>query len=135
MQRGVRVQPEGQREHDGEHRASSNFLVRRSELSHPRGARRYLIANTETRGKQIVWSTHCHNDLGLATANSLAAVQQGARQIEVTLNGIGERAGNTSLEECVMALRTRQEHFPVYCGIDTKMIMKASKQARNYGAQ
>ena len=96
--------------------------------SHPRGARRYLIANTETRGKQIVWSTHCHNDLGLATANSLAAVQQGARQIEVTLNGIGERAGNTSLEECVMALRTRQEHFPVYCGIDTKMIMKASKQ-------
>ena len=102
--------------------------------SHPRGARRYLIANTETRGKQIVWSTHCHNDLGLATANSLAAVQQGARQIEVTLNGIGERAGNTSLEECVMALRTRQEHFPVYCGIDTKMIMKASKQARNYGA-
>ena len=81
-----------------------------------------------------MWSTHCHNDLGLATANSLAAVQQGARQIEVTLNGIGERAGNTSLEECVMALRTRQEHFPVYCGIDTKMIMKASKQARNSGA-
>ena len=81
-----------------------------------------------------MWSTHCHNDLGLATANSLAAVQQGARQIEVTLNGIGERAGNTSLEECVMALRTRQEHFPVYCGIDTKMIMKASKQARNYRA-
>ena len=110
-------------------RSAAQFFL---ETSHPRGARRYLIANTETRGKQIVWSTHCHNDLGLATANSLAAVQQGARQIEVTLNGIGERAGNTSLEECVMALRTRQEHFPVYCGIDTKMIMKASKQARNY---
>ena len=77
-----------------------------------------------------MWSTHCHNDLGLATANSLAAVQQGARQIEVTLNGIGERAGNTSLEETVMALRTRPQLFPVYCEIDTKQIMRTSKMVR-----
>ena len=92
----------------------------------------YLIANTETGGKHITWSTHCHDDLGLATANSLAAVQQGARQIEVTLNGIGERAGNTSLEETVMALRTRPHLFPVYCTIDTKQIMKASRMVSAY---
>ena len=92
----------------------------------------YLIANTETGGKDIIWSTHCHNDLGLATANSLAAVQQGARQIEVTLNGIGERAGNTSLEETVMALMTRSMHFPVYVDIDTKQIMSSSKMVSSY---
>ncbi len=92
----------------------------------------YLIANVDTKGKHVVWSTHCHNDLGLATANSLAAVQQGARQIEVTINGIGERAGNTSLEETVMALRTRPQHFPVYCDIDTKQIMRASKMVSGF---
>ena len=92
----------------------------------------YLIANTETHGREIIWSTHCHNDLGLATANSLAAVQQGARQIEVTLNGIGERAGNTSLEEVVMALRTRPQHFPVHCEIDTRQIMRTSKMVASY---
>lgn len=92
----------------------------------------YLIANTPTHGKNVVWSTHCHNDLGLATANSLAAVQQGARQIEVTLNGIGERAGNTSLEETVMALNTRSVHFPVHCEIDTQQIMKASRLVSSY---
>ena len=69
----------------------------------------YLIAKTPVGDRNIVWSTHCHNDLGLATANSLAAVQQGARQVEVTLNSLGERAGNTSLEEVVMALRTRPQ--------------------------
>src|SRR5207244_13402835 len=57
---------------------------------------------------RVTWSAHCHNDLGLAVANSLAAVHNGARQIECTINGIGERAGNTSLEEVLMALRTRK---------------------------
>ncbi len=57
-------------------------------------------------------STHCHNDLGLATANTLAAIQAGARQVEVTVNGLGERAGNASLEEVVMALRTRPGPVP-----------------------
>jgi len=92
----------------------------------------YLIAKTPTAGKDVVWSTHCHNDLGLATANSLAAVQQGARQVEVTLNSLGERAGNTSLEEVVMALRTRPQHFPVYCDIDTRQIMRTSKMVASY---
>jgi len=92
----------------------------------------YLIEKTDTKGKDVVWSTHCHNDLGLATANSLAAVQQGARQVEVTLNSLGERAGNTSLEEVVMALRTRPQHFPVFCDIDTRQIMRASKMVASY---
>jgi len=92
----------------------------------------YLIKNTPTGGKNIIWSTHCHNDLGLATANSLAAVQLGARQVEVTLNSLGERAGNTSLEEVVMALRTRPQHFPVYCDINTRQIMRTSKMVASY---
>ena len=92
----------------------------------------YLIEKTPTGGKDVVWSTHCHNDLGLATANSLAAVQQGARQVEVTLNSLGERAGNTSLEEVVMALRTRPQHFTVHCDIDTRQIMRTSKMVASY---
>jgi 2-isopropylmalate synthase len=68
---------------------------------------RYLRENVPG-GKDVIFSTHCHNDLGLATANTLAGVQNGARQIEVTINGIGERAGNTSLEETVMAIHVRQ---------------------------
>ncbi|MGH7860504.1 MAG: 2-isopropylmalate synthase, partial [Candidatus Binatia bacterium] len=76
---------------------------------------RTLISRTEG-GDRVVWSAHCHNDLGLAVANSLAAVQAGARQVECTVNGIGERAGNTSLEEVVMAIRTRRD---VFHGIDT----------------
>ena len=63
-------------------------------------------------GRGATVSVHCHNDLGLATANTLAAVQAGARQVEVTINGLGERAGNASLEEVVMALRTRPGQFP-----------------------
>ncbi|MGB4872723.1 MAG: hypothetical protein WBP47_21925, partial [Candidatus Promineifilaceae bacterium] len=66
---------------------------------------KYLIANTPGADK-VVWSVHCHDDLGLATANTLAGVQTGARQVEVTINGIGERAGNTSLEEVAMAIVT-----------------------------
>ena len=72
-------------------------------------------------------STHCHNDLGLAVANSLAAVQAGARQVECTVNGIGERAGNASLEEVVMALRTRRDAMPFTTGITTEVISRASK--------
>lgn len=78
-------------------------------------------------GRAII-SVHCHNDLGLAVANSLAAVRAGARQIECTVNGIGERAGNTSLEEVVMALRTRRDFFrAVTCAVNTREIVKASR--------
>jgi 2-isopropylmalate synthase len=77
---------------------------------------------------QAVWSVHCHNDLGLAVANSLAGVAiGGARQIECTINGLGERAGNTALEEVVMALRTRADYFNLTLGIDTTQIVPASK--------
>ncbi len=72
-------------------------------------------------------SVHCHNDLGLGSANSLAAVVNGARQVECTVNGIGERAGNTSLEEVVMILKTRQDIYPFSTGIKTKEIYKTSK--------
>ena len=65
---------------------------------------------------QAVFSAHCHNDLGLAVANSLAAIQGGVRQVECTINGIGERAGNASLEEIVMALRVRQDRLPYDTG-------------------
>jgi 2-isopropylmalate synthase len=76
---------------------------------------------------KVVWSVHCHNDLGLAVANSLAAVLNGARQVECTINGLGERAGNASLEEIVMAVRTRQDVFPCDTGIDATQIVPASK--------
>ncbi|MEI2767065.1 MAG: 2-isopropylmalate synthase [Nitrosomonas sp.] len=76
---------------------------------------------------KAVFSVHCHNDLGLAVANSLAAVMNGARQIECTINGLGERAGNASLEEVVMAIRTRQDYFPCDTRIDATHIVSASK--------
>ena len=76
---------------------------------------------------KAVWSTHCHNDLGMAVANSLAAVMNGARQVECTINGLGERAGNASLEEIVMAVKTRSDIFPCATGIDTTQIVAASK--------
>lgn len=76
---------------------------------------------------KAVWSTHCHNDLGLAVANSLSAVLNGARQVECTINGLGERAGNASLEEVVMAVRTRRDLFPVETGIDATQIVPASR--------
>jgi 2-isopropylmalate synthase len=76
---------------------------------------------------KAVWSTHCHNDLGLAVANSLSAVLNGARQVECTINGLGERAGNASLEEIVMAVRTRKDLFPVETHIDTTQIVPASR--------
>ena len=74
----------------------------------------------------IVFATHCHNDLGMATANALAAVEAGARQIECTINGLGERAGNTALEEVVMALKVRNDIMPYRTGIDTTKIMNIS---------
>jgi len=76
---------------------------------------------------RAVVSIHCHNDLGLATANSLMALQAGARQVECTVNGIGERAGNASLEEIVMALRTRADVYNLYTGINTKEIYNTSR--------
>ncbi|PZQ43612.1 MAG: 2-isopropylmalate synthase [Micavibrio aeruginosavorus] len=80
---------------------------------------------------KCVISTHCHNDLGLAVANSLAGVSAGARQIECTINGIGERAGNAALEEVVMALKTRSDKMPFDCSVDSTMIMKASRTLAN----
>jgi 2-isopropylmalate synthase len=75
----------------------------------------------------VVWSVHCHNDLGLATANSLSALRAGARQVEVCVNGIGERAGNTALEEIVMALRTHRSTLGFTTGVDTREISRTSR--------
>ncbi len=85
-----------------------------------------LIENIPNADKAI-FSVHCHNDLGLAVANSLSAVINGARQVECTINGLGERAGNASLEEVVMAVRTRKDLFPVETHLDTTQIMPASR--------
>jgi 2-isopropylmalate synthase len=76
---------------------------------------------------KAVFSVHCHNDLGLAVANSLAGLEGGARQIECTVNGIGERAGNAAMEEVVMAIRTRGDVLPYVTGVDTTMLTRASK--------
>jgi len=84
------------------------------------------------KGSGVIWSVHCHNDLGMATANTLAGVGVGVRQVEVTINGIGERAGNTSLEEVVMALHTRRKHFDLNTNIDTEQIIKTSRMVSNY---
>ncbi len=87
---------------------------------------RQLIARVPDSGK-VIWSTHCHNDLGLAVANSLSAVLNGARQVECTINGLGERAGNASLEEVVMAVRTRRDIFNLDTRIDATQIVPTSK--------
>lgn len=79
----------------------------------------------------VVWSTHCHNDLGMAVANSLAAVLAGARQVECTINGLGERAGNASLEEIVMAVRTRRDIFGIDSAIDATQIVPISRLVSN----
>jgi 2-isopropylmalate synthase len=84
---------------------------------------RERVANSD----KAIFSTHCHNDLGLAVANSLAALKAGARQIECTINGIGERAGNAALEEVVMAVRTRGDVLPYRTGIESTMLARASK--------
>jgi 2-isopropylmalate synthase len=80
----------------------------------------------------VIWSVHCHNDLGLATANTLAGVAAGVRQVEVTINGIGERAGNTSLEEVVMSLHTRKGFYNLRTNVDSTQIMKTSRMVSNY---
>lgn len=95
------------------------------------GLIRHLRANV-AGGKDVIFSVHCHNDLGLATANTLAGVANGARQIEVTLNGIGERAGNTSLEETVMALHTRQAVFDLETNIVNHEIHRTSDMVSRY---
>jgi len=87
---------------------------------------RYMVQNVEGADK-VIFSTHCHNDLGLAVANSLAGVQGGARQVECAINGLGERAGNAALEEIVMALKVRADRLPYATGIDTTHITRASR--------
>ncbi|MCJ7434969.1 MAG: 2-isopropylmalate synthase [Anaerolineales bacterium] len=91
-----------------------------------------IIKNTPGMHEGITVSVHCHDDLGLATANTLAGIQAGARQAEVTINGIGERAGNTSLEEVVMTLKTRRPIFNLETGIETQQLSRVSKLVSNY---
>jgi len=91
---------------------------------------KHLKNNVPNIDKAVI-STHCQNDLGLATANSLAAIRNGARQIECTINGIGERAGNTALEEVVMAIKTRHDMYNFECNIDTTHITRISRLIQN----
>ena len=91
-----------------------------------------IIKNTPGMHEGITVSVHCHDDLGMATANTLAGIRAGARQAEVTINGIGERAGNTSLEEVVMTLKTRHPIFNLETGIETPQISRISKLVSNY---
>jgi 2-isopropylmalate synthase len=91
-----------------------------------------IIKNTPGMHDGITISVHCHDDLGMATANTLAGIRAGARQAEVTVNGIGERAGNTSMEEVVMALKTRKPVFNLDTGIETQQISRVSKLVSNY---
>jgi len=85
-----------------------------------------IMANVAD-SKKVIWSVHCHNDLGLAVSNALTAIKHGVRQIECAVNGIGERAGNTSLEEVVMAIRTRKDFFKATTGVKATEIYKTSK--------
>ncbi len=87
-----------------------------------------MLINKVPGADNVIFATHCHNDLGMATANSLAAVEGGARQIECTINGLGERAGNTALEEVVMALKVRGDIMPFETRIDTTKIMNISRR-------
>ena len=91
----------------------------------------FLRENTPG-GKDVIWSAHCHDDLGCATANTLAAIEGGARQVEVTINGIGERAGNTALEEVVMAIHTRPQTYGVTTNIVTEELARSSRLVSNY---
>lgn len=86
-----------------------------------------ILLNKVPNADKAIFSTHCHNDLGLAVANSLSAVKQGARQVECTINGLGERAGNAALEEIVMAVHTRQDVFDCKTNIDTQQIVPVSR--------
>ncbi len=93
-----------------------------------------MLKNRVPGADNVVFSTHCHNDLGLAVANSLAGVLAGARQVECTINGIGERAGNAALEEIVMAIKVRKDRMPFATGVKTEMIARASKLVSNVTA-
>ncbi len=86
-----------------------------------------MLRETVPGGDKVVWSTHCHNDLGMAVANSLAGVRAGARQIECTINGLGERAGNAALEEVVMAMKVRGDILPYWTEVDSTKFTRASK--------
>lgn len=90
------------------------------------------VRNRCLKGRDVVLSTHCHDDLGLAVANSLAGVRAGARQVECTINGIGERAGNAALEEIVMGIRVRKEQYGVDTGIDTRQLTNVSRLVSTY---
>ena len=96
-------------------------------LPHEFGARIHTLMERVPTIHKAVLSVHCHNDLGLAVANSLAAVVHGARQVECTINGLGERAGNAALEEVVMAIRTRKDLLPFQVGLETREIVRTSK--------
>ncbi|MCU0677936.1 MAG: 2-isopropylmalate synthase, partial [Myxococcota bacterium] len=96
-------------------------------LPHEYGERIRLLRENVPGIEEVVISVHCHDDLGLATANSLSGVLNGARQVEVAINGIGERAGNTSLEEIAMALHTRRALLGLTTGIDTTQLTRASR--------
>ncbi len=87
----------------------------------------YIAERVKAQVPGVIISVHCHNDLGMAVANSLAAVRAGARQVECTINGLGERAGNTSLEEIVMAIRTRNDYFHLHTNVETKEIFRVSR--------
>jgi len=100
-------------------------------IPHAWGERIRTLIERVPNSDKAVWSTHCHNDLGLAVANSLSAVLNGARQVECTINGLGERAGNASLEEIVMAVRTRRDIFPCDTRLDTTQIVPASRLVSN----
>jgi 2-isopropylmalate synthase len=100
-------------------------------ISHLFGETIRQIIERVPNSDQAVFSVHCHNDLGLAVANSLAAVLNGARQVECTINGLGERAGNAALEEIVMAVRTRQDTFPCDTTLDTTEIVHCSRLVSN----
>ena len=86
-----------------------------------------MLVERVPNSDKAIFSVHCHDDLGMAVANSLAGVRGGARQVECTINGLGERAGNAALEEIVMAIKTRSDTLPFFTGIDTTMLMRASK--------
>ena len=127
-------------------RSEFEFMCRITEAAIEAGARTINVPDTVGYGEpseygamfkrlienvpnsdQAIFSTHCHNDLGLAVANSLSSVMNGVRQIECTINGLGERAGNASLEEVVMAVRTRKDIFPVETNIQTEVIVPTSR--------
>src|SRR6056300_178665 len=96
-------------------------------ILHAWGERIGMLIKQVPNSNKVIWSTHCHNDLGMAVANSLSAVLNGARQVECTINGLGERAGNASLEEIVMTIKTRQDVFNLTSSINTEFIVPTSR--------